>query len=142
MIFNAFKYVPFDQIKCVIVGQDPYIKENEAMGLCFSVPKSIKCPPSLKNIYKALTKDKKVNFQSPNPVHGDLTKWAEQGVLLLNATLTVRKGVSNSHAKKYGWEEFTDAVIEAISKKQEKVVFILWGAFAQKKAAKVDNKRH
>jgi len=110
LIFNAFKHVSFKDLKVVIVGQDPYIKDGEAMGLCFSIPKNIKCPPSLKNIYKALEKDPKVSFKFPNPVHGDLSKWAGQGVLLLNAILTVRKGISNSHQKK-GWEQFTDQVI-------------------------------
>jgi uracil-DNA glycosylase len=110
LIFNAFKHVSFKDLKVVIVGQDPYIKDGEAMGLCFSIPKNIKCPPSLKNIYKALEKDPKVTFKFPNPVHGDLSKWAGQGVLLLNAILTVRKGISNSHQKK-GWEQFTDQVI-------------------------------
>ena len=102
LIFNAFKKVPFSKLKAVIVGQDPYIKDNEATGLCFSVPKETRCPPSLKNIYKALKKDKKVDFKEPKPVHGDLEKWADQGVLMLNASLTVQAGKSNSHAK-CGW---------------------------------------
>jgi len=126
LIFNAFKQTQFKDLKAVIVGQDPYIKENEAMGLCFSIPKGTKVPPSLKNIYKALENDTKVKFKTPNPIHGDLSAWARQGVFLLNAILTVRTGVSNSHQKK-GWEQFTDAVIQAINTKKENVVFILWG---------------
>ena len=97
LIFNTFKCVPFHNLKAVIVGQDPYINEGEAMGLCFSVPKSIKVPPSLKNIYKALENDPKVSFKTPSPIHGDLSKWSDQGVMLLNAILTVQKGKSNSH---------------------------------------------
>ena len=107
------------------------------MGLCFSIPKNIKVPPSLKNIYKALEKDPKVTFKFPNPIHGDLSKWAEQGVLLLNAILTVRKGISNSHQKK-GWEQFTDQVIAQINQKKEGVVFLLWGSKAHEKAANVN----
>ncbi len=111
------------------------------MGLCFSIPKNIKCPPSLKNIYKALEADPKVEFKSPNPVHGDLTKWAAQGVLLLNAILTVRKGISNSHQKK-GWEQFTDHVISVINQQKDGVVFLLWGSKAHEKAASVNTKKH
>lgn len=116
------------------------------MGLCFSIPKGVKVPPSLKNIYKviflflnlqALESDPKVDFSTPNPIHGDLTKWTEQGVLLLNAVLTVRKGISNSHAKK-GWESFTDQVIKAIDSKKEGVVFMLWGNKAHEKAITVN----
>ncbi len=131
----------FKDLKVVIVGQDPYFKDGEAMCLCFSIPKNIKCPPSLKNIYKALEKDPKVSFKFPNPVHGDLTKWAGQGVLLLNAILTVRKGISNSHQKK-GWEQFTDQVIAQINQKKEGVVFLLWGSKAHDKAASVNQGKH
>ena len=111
------------------------------MGLCFSIPKNIKCPPSLKNIYKALENDPKVTFKTPNPPHGDLTKWAGQGVLLINAILTVRKGVSNSHQKK-GWEQFTDHVISVINQQKDGVVFLLWGSKAHDKAASVNSKKH
>ena len=111
------------------------------MGLCFSIPKNIKCPPSLKNIYKAIDNDSKVDFKMPNPVHGDLTKWAAQGVLLLNAILTVRKGVSNSHQKK-GWEQFTDHVISVINQQKDGVVFLLWGSKAHDKAGSVNAKKH
>jgi len=97
LIFNAFKTAKFDDLKIVIVGQDPYIKENEAVGLSFSVPKTTKCPPSLRQIYNALDNDKDIDFSMPKPLHGDLTRWANQGVFLLNAILTVRKGLSNSH---------------------------------------------
>jgi len=131
-ILNAFKKVPFSNLKAVIVGQDPYIKPGEAMGLSFSVPKTIKVPGSLNNIYKALEADKELNFKRPSPPHGDLTKWAMQGVLLLNAVLTVVPGKSNSH-KGLGWENFTDAVIKAISNKKSGVSFLLWGKFAQNK---------
>jgi uracil-DNA glycosylase len=111
------------------------------MGLSFSIPKAIKCPPSLRNIYKALENDPKVQFKTPNPIHGDLTKWAEQGVLLLNAILTVRKGLSNSHQKK-GWEQFTDQVIRVINENNDGVVFLLWGTKAHEKAASVNTKKH
>lgn len=111
------------------------------MGLCFSIPKNIKVPPSLKNIYKALENDPKVTFKTPNPIHGDLTKWADQGVFLLNAILTVRKGISNSHQKK-GWEQFTDQVIQSINQKKEGVVFLLWGKSAHEKAKNVNEGRH
>ena len=141
LIFNAFKHVPFSKLKVVIVGQDPYIKEGEAMGLCFSIPKTVKVPPSLKNIYKALEKDPNVQFKTPSPIHGDLTNWASQGVLLLNAILTVKQGVSNSHQKK-GWEQFTDHVISVINKEKEGVVFLLWGTKAHEKASTVNQTKH
>ena len=106
LIFNAFACTSFDDIKVVIVGQDPYIKPDEAMGLCFSVPKKIKCPPSLTNMYKALENDSRIKFKMPNPKHGDISSWAKQGVLMLNVTMTVQHGKSNSHAK-LGWSDFT-----------------------------------
>ncbi|CDW83365.1 uracil-dna glycosylase [Stylonychia lemnae] len=141
LIFNAFKHVSFEDLKVVIVGQDPYINLGEAMGLCFSIPKGVKVPPSLRNIYKALDNDKQVQFKFPNPIHGDLTNWPKQGVLLLNAILTVREGVSNSHQKK-GWEQFTDNVINVINQKKEGVVFMLWGSKAQEKAKSVSASKH
>ena len=105
-IFNAYQQSQFNNIKVVILGQDPYINYNEAMGMCFSINQGVKVPPSLKNIYCALENDSKINFTRPNPIHGDLTAWARQGVFMLNAVLTVRQGKSNSHQKK-GWEAFT-----------------------------------
>jgi uracil-DNA glycosylase len=137
-IFNAFNKTPFDKLEVVILGQDPYHGANQAHGLSFSVQKGITPPPSLKNIYKELATD------IPGfviPAHGELTEWAEQGVMLLNATLTVRAGSPGSHQKK-GWEEFTDKVIKTISDKKEGVVFILWGSFAQAKVALIDQKKH
>lgn len=141
LIFNSFKKTPFSDVKIVIVGQDPYIKDNEAMGLCFSVPKSTKCPPSLKNMYKALLKDKDVDFKMPSPVHGDLQSWAEQGILMLNAVLTVRAGKSFSHAKS-GWAKFTNEVINAINKHKEGVVFLCWGGKAQEICKGVNASKH
>ena len=137
-IFNAFQKTPFADVKVVILGQDPYHGENQAHGLSFSVQKGIGIPPSLRNIYKELSTDIP-GFKIPD--HGDLTEWAEQGVLLLNASLTVQAGMPGSHQKK-GWEEFTDNVIKTISDKKEGVVFILWGAFAQAKAGLIDQKKH
>jgi uracil-DNA glycosylase len=137
-IFNAFKMTPLDQLKVVIIGQDPYHGVNQAHGLSFSVQKGITPPPSLKNIYKELVTDIP-GFVIPG--HGDLTEWAQQGVLLLNATLTVRDSTPASHQKK-GWEEFTDTVIKTISDKKEGIVFILWGAYAQAKAELIDQKKH
>lgn len=137
-IFNAFNRTPFDKLKVLILGQDPYHGYNQAHGLSFSVQKGVTPPPSLKNIYKELVTDIPA-FAIPN--HGDLTEWAEQGVLLLNATLTVRDSSPASHQKK-GWEEFTDRVIKIISEKKEGIVFILWGAFAQAKAELIDPKKH
>jgi uracil-DNA glycosylase len=133
-IFNALNLTPFEEVKVVIVGQDPYPREGEAHGLCFSVPKGKKVPRSLKNIHKECGIEK--------PSHGDLTKWAEQGVLLLNATLTVQEGKAGSH-KRIGWKKFTDAVIRAIIDKREHVVFLLWGLDAQKKGVLItDVKEH
>lgn len=138
-IFTAFKLTDFENIKVVIVGQDPYPGPIEAMGLSFSVHREVKVPGSLRNIYKCLQTDPNVNFRIPK--HGDLTRWAQQGVFMLNAVLTVRQGAANSHAKK-GWEDFTDEVIKAINKEKSGVVFMLWGAFAQAKAAGVDRSKH
>ena len=137
-IFNAFQKTPFDQLKVVILGQDPYHGPGQAHGLSFSVQKGINPPPSLKNIFKELVKDIP-GFTIPS--NGDLSSWAEQGVLLLNATLTVRDSSPASHQKK-GWEEFTDKVIKTISEQKEGIVFILWGAFAQAKAELIDQTKH
>lgn len=137
-IFNAFQKTPFTNVKVVILGQDPYHGENQAHGLSFSVQKGVGIPPSLRNIYKELTTDIP-GFKTPG--HGDLTEWAEQGVLLLNASLTVQAGVPGSHQKR-GWEQFTDKVIKTISDKKEGVVFILWGAFAQAKVELIDRHKH
>lgn len=137
LIFNAFNKTPFDKVKVVILGQDPYINPGEAMGLCFSVPKGVRTPPSLVNIYKEINRD----LGLPIPAHGDLTHWTEQGVLLLNATLTVQAGASNSH-KDIGWQKFTDAVIRRISEGKDGVVFLLWGTFARGKKALIDEMKH
>lgn len=136
-IFSAFNSTPFDKVKVVIIGQDPYHGEGQAHGLSFSVPKGIKLPPSLKNIFKELKND--LGFDIPD--HGNLTSWAEQGVLLLNATLTVRKGVPGSHQGR-GWEAFTDAVISKLSGRRENLVFLLWGRFAQEKSVLIDGTKH
>lgn len=137
-IFNAFNTTPLNQVNVVIIGQDPYHGEGQAMGLSFSVPKGVKIPASLRRIYKELETDIP-NFKMPN--HGDLTKWAEQGVFLLNACLTVEHKKPNSH-KKIGWHEFTDAVIQKISETQTGVVFLLWGNFARQKRALIDAEKH
>lgn len=137
LIFNAFNTTPFNKVKVVIIGQDPYHGPGQAHGLCFSVPQGIAIPPSLRNIYKELAND----LQIEKPKHGNLTKWAEQGVLLLNATLSVRAHQAGSHQGK-GWEQFTDKAIEAVSENRENVVFLLWGAFAQKKIALIDTDKH
>jgi uracil-DNA glycosylase len=126
-IFNALNLTAFENIKVVIIGQDPYHREGQANGLCFSVRRDIPIPPSLRNIYEEIDDE-----FGEKPSHGDLTGWATQGVLLLNATLTVRKGKAGSHQGK-GWEEFTDAIIRAVNEKHERVVFLLWGRWAQKK---------
>jgi len=138
LVFNAFRLTPLQDVKVVILGQDPYHNVGQAHGLSFSVPSGIAFPPSLKNIFAELVTDIP-GFQIPNS--GDLTKWAKQGVLLLNATLTVRAHQAASHQKQ-GWETFTDQVIEKISSELENVVFLLWGSYAQKKSALVDNKKH
>lgn len=136
-IFNAFSITPFTQVKVVILGQDPYHGAGQAHGLSFSVPEGIKPPPSLVNIYKELQKD----IGMPIPNSGNLTKWAEQGVLLLNAVLTVRANEPASHAK-IGWMDFTDAVIRKISDEKKGVVFLLWGRFAQDKQVLIDETKH
>ncbi|CAH0532664.1 Uracil-DNA glycosylase [Vibrio stylophorae] len=137
-VFNAFQSTPFEQVRVVILGQDPYHGPNQAHGLCFSVLPGVKAPPSLANMYKELVQDIP-GFTIPN--HGYLQSWAEQGVLLLNTVLTVEQGHAHSHAK-LGWETFTDRVIEAINQQKEGVVFILWGAHAQKKGRFIDRQRH
>ncbi|MGK0390280.1 MAG: uracil-DNA glycosylase [Maribacter sp.] len=138
LIFNAFNITAFNDVKVVIIGQDPYHNPSEAMGLSFSVPKGMKVPPSLKRIYKEIAADIE-NFEIPS--HGDLTFWAEQGVLLLNAMLTVQHKKAGSH-KKIGWQSFTNAVIKKISDEKEGVVFLLWGNFAKKKGELIDNNKH
>ncbi|MBN9298092.1 MAG: uracil-DNA glycosylase [Filimonas sp.] len=137
LIFNAFSHTPFDKVKVVLLGQDPYHNPGQAMGLSFSVPKGVTPPPSLINIYKELNKD----IGMPIPRNGDLTPWADQGVLLLNAVLTVRANEPASHSKS-GWMNFTDAVIKKISQEKEGVVFLLWGRFAQEKQVLIDQSRH
>jgi uracil-DNA glycosylase len=136
-IFKAFDACPFDNVRVVIIGQDPYHGAGQANGLCFSVQDGITQPPSLKNIFKEIASD----LGKPTPKSGNLERWAEQGVLLLNATLTVEANTPGSHQKK-GWEIFTDAVIKKISDEKEHVVFILWGAYAQKKGQIIDAKKH
>ncbi|MGQ4276550.1 uracil-DNA glycosylase [Pseudidiomarina sp. E22-M8] len=137
-VFNAFKLTPLEQLKVVILGQDPYHGTGQAHGLCFSVPQGVAPPPSLKNIFKALQHDFP-DYQPPQ--HGDLSHWAQQGVLLLNTVLTVEQGQAGSHAK-WGWERFTDKVIAQINDHCEGIVFLLWGAHAQKKGALIDRQRH
>lgn len=137
-VFNAFKVTEFRDVKVVIIGQDPYHGPNQAHGLCFSVLPGVKTPPSLLNMYKELAQDI-AGFEIPQ--HGYLQSWAEQGVLLLNTVLTVEQGKAHSHAKS-GWETFTDKVIEAINQHQSGVVFLLWGAHAQKKGRFIDRSRH
>jgi len=135
--FAALHVTPFEKVSVLILGQDPYHGPNQAHGLCFSVRRGVPTPPSLQNIYKELRDD----VGCAIPTHGDLTYWAEQGVLLLNAVLTVRAGQAASHGGK-GWETFTDAVIQAVNAKTERVVFVLWGAYARKKAPLIDTSRH
>ena len=137
LIFNAFRLTPFDRVRVVLLGQDPYHGPGQAHGLCFSVPAGIAQPPSLVNIFKELQSDVGV----PIPGHGNLESWARQGILLLNATLTVRANQPGSHQKR-GWESFTDAVIRKLSEKRVGLVFLLWGRFAQEKAALIDSNRH
>jgi len=136
-VFNAFQLTPFDAVKVVILGQDPYHDDGQAHGLAFSVRPGVKPPPSLRNIFKELETD----LGCPKPTSGDLTPWAKQGVLLLNTVLTVRAHEPHSHRGK-GWEQFTDAAISAVAGKAEPVVFVLWGAPAQKKSALIDPARH
>jgi uracil-DNA glycosylase len=137
LIFNAFQRTPFDRVKVVILGQDPYHGKGQAHGLCFSVPHGIPKPPSLVNILKELHSD----LGTPIPEHGNLEKWADRGVLLINATLTVRDSQAGSH-QKHGWETFTNRVIEVVSKEKSGVVFLLWGRFAQAKESLIDSNKH
>jgi len=137
LIFNAFNKTPFDKVKIVLLGQDPYHGPGQAHGLCFSVPEGVQPPPSLINIFKEINSDLGI----PVPPNGDLIRWAEQGVLLLNAILTVRAGQASSH-REHGWEQFTDAVIKSISDKKSGVVFLLWGKYARSKKALIDGNKH
>ncbi|MDY4666961.1 MAG: uracil-DNA glycosylase [Prevotella sp.] len=137
LVFNAFNLCPFDKVKVVIIGQDPYHEMGQAMGLSFSVPQGVVMPPSLINIFKEIEMD----LGTPMPANGDLTRWAKQGVLLLNATLTVRAHQAGSHQRK-GWEEFTDAAIRALSAERSNLVFILWGGYARSKKALIDASKH
>lgn len=137
LIFNAFNLCPFDRVKVVIIGQDPYHEPGQAQGLSFSVPEGVPFPPSLQNIFKEIQLD----LGKPMPPTGDLTRWAEQGVLLLNATLTVRAHQAASH-QRHGWELFTDAAIRALNAERENLVFILWGGYARSKAQLIDRSRH
>lgn len=136
-IFRAFDLCPFDEVKVVILGQDPYHGVAQANGLCFAVHAGVALPPSLKNIYKEIEDDVQITLEN----NGDLSRWARQGVLLLNATLTVRAATPGSHQNK-GWEEFTDAAVKALSDKREKIVFILWGNYARQKGAIIDRTKH
>jgi len=137
LIFNAFNHTPFDKVKVVFIGQDPYHGYGQAHGLCFSVPEGLKKPPSLENIFKELQSDLGI----PVPNHGNLVKWADQGVLLLNATLTVRENQAGSHQNK-GWETFTDAVISKLSEQKQNLVFVLWGNYAIAKKILIDGTKH
>lgn len=137
LVFNAFNLCPFNKVKVVILGQDPYHELGQAMGLSFSVPDGVMLPPSLQNIYKEIHSD----LGKPIPTSGDLTRWAKQGVLLLNATLTVRAHEANSH-QALGWQNFTDAAIETINTHREHIVFMLWGGFARSKKRLIDTNRH
>jgi len=137
LIFNAFNLTPFQVVRVVIIGQDPYHGTGQAHGLCFSVPRGIAPPPSLVNVFKEINTDLGI----PIPKHGNLEKWARQGVLLLNATLTVRANQAGSHQKK-GWENFTDAVIRQLSQQRVGLIFLLWGKFAQDKESLIDTQKH
>lgn len=137
-IFEAFNRTPFDRVKVVILGQDPYHEPNQAHGLCFSVNRGVQVPPSLVNIYKELEAEYGTPFLDRD---GDLTRWADQGVLLLNATLTVAAGIAGSHQGR-GWEMFTDAVIAKLAERREHIVFMLWGSYARRKGAFIDRRRH
>lgn len=137
LIFNAFNLCPFDSVKVVIIGQDPYHEAGQAMGLSFSVPDGVAMPPSLQNIFKEIQGDLGIGV----PQSGNLTRWAEQGVLLLNATLTVRAHQAGSH-QRHGWERFTDAAISRLSEGRDHLVFILWGGYARSKASLIDRCRH
>jgi uracil-DNA glycosylase len=136
-IFAALNHTPFHKVKVVILGQDPYHGPGQAHGLCFSVPKGVQIPPSLRNIFTELKNDLNI----PLPKHGNLEKWADQGVLLLNATLTVRANQAGSHQKK-GWEIFTDSIIKILSLQREKIVFLLWGNYANQKSAFINSNKH
>lgn len=137
LIFNAFNLCPFDKVKVVIIGQDPYHEPMQAQGLSFSVADGVALPPSLQNIFKEISND----LGKPMPQSGDLTRWARQGVLLLNATLTVRAHQAASH-QRHGWEQFTDAVISTLNSRCDHLVFILWGGYARSKASLIDRSRH
>ena len=137
LIFNAFNLCPFDKVKVVIIGQDPYHGPGQAHGLCFSVNDGVPFPPSVQNIFKEIKSD----IGTDVPQSGNLTRWAQQGVLLLNSTLTVRAHLAASHAR-HGWETFTDAVIQSLAEEREHLVFILWGSYAQKKGAFIDRNKH
>jgi uracil-DNA glycosylase len=136
-IFNAFAHTPFDAVRVVILGQDPYHAPGQAHGLCFSVRPGVRVPPSLDNIFREIERDLGI----PRPAHGCLTAWADRGVLLLNSVLTVEEGRAGAHQGK-GWEGFTDAAIAALNREREGLVFLLWGAFAQRKGALIDRQRH
>ncbi len=136
-IFSAFNHTPFSEVKVVIIGQDPYHGPGQAHGLCFSVPEGISQPPSLINIFKEIKED----LQNPIPQSGNLERWADQGVLLLNATLTVRAHQAGSHQNK-GWEQFTDSVISKLSENREGLVFLLWGGYAKKKGSMINRDKH
>lgn len=137
LIFNAFNLCPFDKVKVVIIGQDPYHEPGQAMGLSFSVPEGTSLPPSLQNIYKEIAND----IGTPMHTSGDLSRWASQGVLLLNSTLTVRAHMANSHSN-IGWQQFTDAVIRILNKEKKELVFMLWGGYARSKKTLIDANRH
>jgi uracil-DNA glycosylase len=136
-IFNAFNHTPLDRVKVVILGQDPYHGEGQAHGLCFSVRAGTRIPPSLQNIYREIERDLGIE----PPTHGDLTAWADQGVLLLNSVLSVECGLAASHQRR-GWEQFTDRVIEVVNRQRNGVVFMLWGSYAQRKGSIIDTQRH
>lgn len=137
LLFNAFEKTPFDNVKVIIIGQDPYHNPGQAMGLCFSVPKGIKTPASLVNIYKELKSDLGCEI----PPHGDLSRWAEQGVFLLNAILSVEQNLAGAH-KNFGWQDFTDSVIKILSEQKSGLVFLLWGNFARNKRVLIDSEKH
>lgn len=137
LMFNALNQTPFEQVKVVIVGQDPYHGAGQAHGLSFSVPKGVPLPPSLRNIFKEISQDLNISMSDK----GDLTPWAKQGVLLLNATLSVEQGKAGSHQNK-GWEQFTDAIMQTLNAKKQGLVFVLWGSYAQKKGAFIDTAKH
>ena len=137
LIFNAFDSCPFDKVRVVIIGQDPYHEDGQAMGLSFSVPEGVAIPPSLMNIYKEINRD----LGTPIPASGDLRRWVEQGVLLLNATLTVEAHKAGSHQGK-GWEELTDAAIQALNTRRKNIVYMLWGSYAQRKGQYIDRRNN